>query len=98
MVLAQPRRFISFFMKLQCGRFVPRLRDEGPQHLALNADVHLVQMPAPVGVMADAFDPALADLGREHRTNAVAPLADGLVEMSVPRSKSRSCTLRSESG
>jgi len=40
-------------------------------HLALDADVDLVQVPAPLGVLAHGLNAPLADLGREHWAEAV---------------------------
>jgi hypothetical protein len=78
--------------ELEGGSLVPLLRDEGLQHLALvvygapevahlalHADVDLVQVPAPMRVLAHAVHPALADLGGEHGTKAVHPGPDRLM-------------------
>jgi hypothetical protein len=97
--------------KLQRRHLVPLRRDHSLQDLAfmvdgapkvaeLAVDPHkdLIQMPAPLRIVAHARDAPFADLGSEHWTKPVPPEADGLVLMSMPRSAKRSSTLRSDSG
>ena len=66
---------------LRCG-VVPFLCDEGLElafvvhrlpeiaHLAVDADVDLVKMPAPVGMLANGLDLLLPDFTREHGAEA----------------------------
>jgi hypothetical protein len=48
-------------------------------HLAAHLHVDLVEAPSPVTMGAHPIDPLPADLGGEHRAEAVPPIADGLV-------------------
>jgi hypothetical protein len=44
-------------------------------HLAVQLDVHLVKVPAPVPEAPHPGDPLPANVGREHRTEPVPPMA-----------------------
>ena len=78
--------------ELQRGRLVPFLGDEGLQrfalvvhgapeiaHLAVDANVDLIQVQALLGVLAHGLDPLLADLGGEHGPEPPPPEAYRLV-------------------
>ena len=72
--------------------------DRPPQvaHLAIDLHVHLVETPPPMGMLAHRLDTLVADFAggpkRFHRSRTVS------WQMSMPRSNSRSSTLRSDSG
>ena len=53
---------------------------------------------APLRIATHVRDASLTNFGREHRAKPVPPELNGLVVMSIPRSASRSSTLRSDSG
>src|SRR5208282_6104268 len=55
--------------------------DGAPKVAELAVDPHkdLIQMPAPLRIVAHARDAPFADLGSEHWTKPVPPQADGLV-------------------
>jgi hypothetical protein len=88
MMIAENRRF----QKLQRRSLVPlrcdhRFRSlalmiDGPPEIAeLAVDLHedLIQMPTPLDVPAHMRNPALSDLGSEHRAKPVPPKTDGLM-------------------
>ena len=74
--------------------------DCAPQitELAVDLHEHLIKMKTPLRIAAHVRDPFLSDLGGEHWTKPVPPKPDCLVADSIPRSASRSSTLRSDSG
>ena len=82
------------------GERLPFGNDGSPEvvHLAVDADVNLVQMPAPMGVGSHLVDPlpriSGANIGpnRFHHSRTVS------WQMSMSRSASRSSTFRSDSG
>ena len=55
--------------------------DRAPEvaQLAVDLDVHLIEMPAPLRMDAHLRDAPPADLGGEHRAEPVPPEPDGLV-------------------
>jgi hypothetical protein len=55
-------------------------------------------MPTPLGEAAQTRNPVLSDLCREHRAKPVPPKSDSLMLISIPRSASRSSTLRGDGG
>jgi hypothetical protein len=74
--------------------------DSPPQvaELAVDLHEHLIQMPTPLGEAAQTRNTVLSDLCREHRAKRFHQnrIVSGL--MSIPRSASRSSTLRSDRG
>src|ERR1700688_2567382 len=73
----------------------PRTRDS---RAWLDLHKHLVQTPSPQRVAAHLRHPLLSDLGGEHRTKPIPPNRTVSWLMSIPRSASRSSTLRSDGG
>jgi hypothetical protein len=67
-------------------------------HLAVQLHVHLVEVPAPVAETAHSTYLLTADIAGEHRAEPVPPHPHHLVTNAMPRSNSKSSTLRSESG
>ena len=89
--LGEPWRLSAFLMNLR-GGLVTRLGDEGLQHLPLmidrapevahltvDADVDLVQVPSPMGMLALAIDAFPAYLRGEHGPEARPPEPHGLM-------------------
>ena len=74
--------------------------DGAPQvhHLAVEPDVHFINMPTPMTKPPHMVDPRATDLPSKHRAERVPPQPRCLVQKSAPRSKNRSPTFRKLSG
>jgi len=84
--IRQSKSFQRLSQKLQCRTSIPRLGDKCFQHLpfmidrapeiarlAVDADEHLVEMPAPFRHCSAALCSCLPYLGREHGTKSIPP-------------------------
>src|SRR3984957_12079599 len=97
--------------KLQRRGLVPPRGDHSLQHLAFMVDgapkiaelavdfhKHLIQVPAPLRIGAHVRDSSLANLGGEHWAKPVPQNRTVPWLISMPRSASKSSTLRSDRG